>query len=239
MLRAYAWLMPLRLKVVNTCNKWNTHLLLPYKTFVPLKKSTSKKGTEHGKHPGTHTSQRKCSSYLSLSDKLGEASTCTQVTSHEQRPYSPWISERRLCSQHLLLCYYTSLLWTGHSHVNQARDEWDENDDRRGYQRCREQRQKHLDRRPLRTHLPSRKRPPEPHPLAPWPSPRAGKSSSSGFYGSIAAPSPPRTVHACSQATTAEPSAWREHWVPPGPKCLPSDPLQSLLTSALEPRLSD
>ena len=30
---------------------------------------------------------------------------------------------------------------------------------RRGYQRCRAQRQKHLDRRPLRPHLPSRKRP--------------------------------------------------------------------------------
>lgn len=94
---------------------------------------------------------------LSLSDKLGEASTCTQVTSHEQRPYSTWISERRLCSQHLLLSYYTSLLWTGHSHVNQARDQWDENDDRRGYQRCREQRL--LDRRPLRSHLQSRKHP--------------------------------------------------------------------------------
>ena len=36
-LRAYALLTPLRLKVVNILNKWNMQLLLPGKIFVPLK----------------------------------------------------------------------------------------------------------------------------------------------------------------------------------------------------------
>ena len=82
MLRPCACLMPLRFNVLNSHNKWNTHLLLPDKTFAPLKKSTNKKGTEHDKHPGMCVSKN-CSSYLSLSDKLGEASTLIQVTSHE------------------------------------------------------------------------------------------------------------------------------------------------------------
>ena len=58
MLRPCACLMPLRFNVLNSHNKWNTHLLLPDKTFAPLKKSTNKKGTEHDKHPGTHMFQK-------------------------------------------------------------------------------------------------------------------------------------------------------------------------------------
>ena len=59
------------------------------------------------------------------------------------------------------------------------------------------------------------------HPLAPWPGPRAGKTSQSGLYGSIGTPSRSGTVHACSQVTKAELSTGSKHWVPWGPKCLP------------------
>lgn len=148
MLRAYAWRTPLRLNVVNTRNKWNTHLLLPDKTFVPLKKSTSKKRTEHCKYPGTHTSQRNCSSYPSLNLYPSHSTwTLWSVNLRKEIPLSASFA------------YYTSLLWTGHSHVNQARDQWDENDERHGYQHCRDHHQKHLDRGPHRPHLPSRKHP--------------------------------------------------------------------------------
>ena len=74
----------------------------------------------------------------------------------------------------------------------------------------------------------------ESHPLEPWTSPRAGKPSLFGFYRSTATSSPSGTIHTCSQAAMAELSAWWEHWVPQGPKCLPSDPSQSLLTSEVE-----
>lgn len=202
MLRAYAWRTPLRLNVVNTRNKWNAYLLLPDKQVRREQNTVSTLARIHPK--GTVP--------------LILASTCTQVTPRE--PYDLWISERRFHSQHLLLitrpcCERATATLT--------KPETSEMKMMRGVAiNIAETTTRNIwteDHTGPTSHPGSILT--DPHPLASWPSPRAGKSSLSGLYGSIATPSPSGTVQTCSQVTLAELSPGWEHWVPWGPKCLP------------------